>query len=398
VNCQRCGSELSDDPLWTSITISCPHCGQPGPALPLIESQEQRVAALSRRAAAELLIFLGTVAAVAGVCWGIVRLIEAVPGWRRATTAALYRSTRRDGPDYYLRSVILPGGESQRPLSLEALLSYPVREPRDIARVFEAASGPSGSVCPRVELPPFSDTMHRTTGCLIAAVADTRQAPYSMWLLDFARSGNRVLCVLREELGVAPPTGYAMVRVFEAGDSVPAPLQEFHERSPEIVGAAFGGPYAVIFDSDSDVDSVLAHELVHAYLGSAMGRAGASLPPWWQEGVALNLARTPSATMAARGSDLRFSSLTAQYQEYKHVFDRVAERLGRERYLGAIRECVAQRSERPLLKAAGAGDYADLRRFAGEWVFADVRPYLLMLLAGIAVGVANFFRRRARRL
>src|SRR5262249_6713978 len=157
-------------------------------------------------------------------------------------------------------------------------------------------------------------------------------------------SGDRVLRDLREVVRVPPPAGYAMVRVFEAGDPVPAPLQEFHERSPEILGAAFGGPYAVIFASDSDVDSVLAHELVHTYLGSAMGRTGVSMPPWWQEGVALNLARTPSATMAARGSDLRFSSLTAQYQEYKLVFDRLEERLGRERYLDAIRECVAKRS------------------------------------------------------
>jgi hypothetical protein len=280
---------------------------------------------------------------------------------------------------------------------LDALLAHPIREPRDISRVFDAAAGPKGSVCPRVELLPFSDTLHRTTGCLIAAVADSRQMPYSLWLLDFARSGNRVLRVLREELRVPPPGGYAVVRVFEADDPVPAPLLEFHQRSPEIVGAAFGGPYIAIFYSDADIDSVLAHELVHAYLGTAMGRGGANLLPWFQEGVALNLARTPLATRSDRGNDLRFTSLTAQYQEYKSVFDRLEERLGRKRYLAVIRDCVKQRSERPLLAAAGSKDYAELRTFAGTWVFADLVPCLLMLLAGIAAATANFFRRRRKK-
>jgi hypothetical protein len=397
VNCQRCGADLSDDPLWTSITIQCPECGQPAPALPELESQEERVAALSRRAIAELIIFLTTAAVVTGACWAVFRLIDAIPQWRsRLTHTGIYSVTRRDGPDYYLRSVSLPAAGPQRPLALDALLTYPIREPRDVVRIFDAATLRQGAVCPRVELPAFSDALRRTTGCLIAGVTDTRQTPYSLWLLDFARSANRVLRTLRDEVRVPPPTGYAVVRVFEAGDPIPAPLLEFHERSPEIAGAAFGGPYIAIFAADTAPDTALPHELVHAYLGIAMGHARERIPAWFHEGVALNLARTPLITASDRGNDLRFSSLTAQYQEYKRVFDRVETRLGRERYLATIRDCVAQGSERPLLAATGSQDYAALRQFTDAWVFADVRPYLLMLLAGLAAASANLIRRRRR--
>jgi predicted secreted Zn-dependent protease len=368
----------------------CPHCGEAAPAL----SEQARVKVLSRRALAELLIFLGTAGSVALACWGTVWLIKAVPRWRGHSSAAIYRSTRRDGPDYYLRSAILQTTAPLQPLGLDALLAYPIREPGDVARVFEAAAGPKDSICPRVELLPFSDALHRTTGCLIASVVDTRQTPYSIWLIDFAQSTNRVLRTLRNELGVPPPVGHAVIRVFEPGDPQPAPLQEFHQRSPEIAGAAFGGPYVAIFDSTSDIDSVLGHELVHAYMNTAMGRRAGDLPAWFHEGIALSLARTPLATTTERGSDLRLTSLTAQYQEYKHVFDRAESRLGRKRYLALLRQCIATYSPRPLLTATQSKDYADLRRFAGAWVLSDLVPYLLMLLAGLLVAVLNLVRRR----
>jgi hypothetical protein len=133
---------------------------------------------------------------------------------------------------------------------------------------------------------------------------------------------------------------------------------------------------------------------VHAYLATVMGRDSARLPSWFQEGVALSLARTPMAAAQNADGDLRYTVLTAQYMEYKQVFDRLETRLGRARYLGVLRECVARRNEGPLLAATGSRDYAELRRFANQWLFADVRPYLWMLAAGVAIALANLVRRR----
>src|SRR3954449_9626869 len=91
--CRACGNDLEDDAQWTLMSAQCPYCGQPGPCCP----PEVRVAALSRQAASELGIFLATVAAVAGLCWAIVYLIDAIPRWRgRPNGSYLYRSTRRD--------------------------------------------------------------------------------------------------------------------------------------------------------------------------------------------------------------------------------------------------------------------------------------------------------------
>src|SRR3954453_5795620 len=99
--CRTFWNELEHDPQWPLLTSHCPYCGQTGPCSP----PEARVEALSRQAASELRIFLGTVAAVAGLCWAIVYLIDAIPRWRgRPVAPYLYRSTRRDGPDYYLRN------------------------------------------------------------------------------------------------------------------------------------------------------------------------------------------------------------------------------------------------------------------------------------------------------
>jgi hypothetical protein len=280
---------------------------------------------------------------------------------------------------------------------LEAILSYPIGGPEDIARVYDAAVRSDRPACAYVGPPAFSDAIHRTSGCLIAAVVNTRDMPYSLWLLDFAKSQTRVLQVLRGELAIPPPAGHAVIRIFEPGDPLPQPLLDFHEASPEIAGASFGGPYIAIFSSDQGLESVVAHELVHAYFSTVMGRAGERLPAWFHEGLALSLARTPLTATAAAGGDFRFTSLTAQYQEYKHVFDRMETRLGRRRYLSLIRDCIAQRSERPVLAATASKDYADLVRFANQWVFADARPYLLMIAGGVAIAFGNFVRRRWNR-
>src|SRR5260370_300433 len=106
--------------------------------------------------------------------------------------------------------------------------------------------------------------LHVPSRCLIAGVLDVRDMPYTMWLIDFAKSKVRVLEVLREDVGIAPPKGHAVVRVFEPGDPMPGTLRQFHEGSPEIAGASFGGPYIAIFNADLGIDSVLAYALVHA--------------------------------------------------------------------------------------------------------------------------------------
>src|SRR5206468_1536113 len=121
---------------------------------------------------------------------------------------------------------------------------------------------------------------------------------------------TRVLQVLRGELAIPPPAGHAVIRIFEPGDPMPEPLPGFHQASPEIAGASFGGPYIAIFNADQGLDNVVAHELVHAYLSTVMGRAGERLPAWFHEGVALSLARTPLTAATNAGGDLRFSTLT----------------------------------------------------------------------------------------
>ena len=411
MNCRACGEELPDGADWTLFTSSCPYCGVAGPSVSArtiaeIEAAAAvvRVRALSRQAASELRIFLLTVAAVVGAIWGVAYLVRTIPAWRgRPVTPYTYRSTRRDGPDYYLRNSELRPSGSQPALvlpmgtePLEAILAYAVNQPEDVSRVYDAAVNPDRAACQYTGLPAFSDAVHRTSGCLIAGVVNIRDMPYSMRLVDFAKSRIRVLQVLRDELGIPPPAGHAVVRIFEPGDPIPEPVNEFHRASPEIAGVSFGGPYIAIFNADSGLDDVMAHELVHAYLSTVLGRAAARLPSWFQEGVALNLSRTPMASTASAGPDFGLSVLTAQYQEYKHVFDRLETRFGRKRYLALIRECVLQRSERPMLSATASQDYAELRRFADAWAFADVRRYLLMLAAGVTIAFGNFVRRRRR--
>src|SRR4051794_41150510 len=161
------------------MTAQCPYCGQPGPCCP----PEVRVAALSRQAASELRIFLGTVAAVVGLCWGIVYLIDAIPRWRgRPNASYLYRSTRRDGPDYYLRNAVLsPPRVPALPRvnnPLEAILRYPVEGPEDVARIYDLAVDRERPACPYAGAPAFSDAIHRTSGCLISAVVNTRDMQY----------------------------------------------------------------------------------------------------------------------------------------------------------------------------------------------------------------------------
>ena len=313
------------------------------------------------------------------------------------------RITQQRGPDYYL---VNSGLESQgkppvasflaSPDGLSALLAYPIATPADVVRVSDSLADPRSAACPPPARMAFSDTFYPQSSCLIFGVVDVSGGKYEMRLLDFAKSGIRVLRVLREELRLPPPAGHAVVRLFEPDDPMPRPLHEFHTNSPEAAGASFGGPYIAVFQTDGALDEIIAHELVHAYLGTVMGTAAAGLPDWFHEGIALSLSRTPPQAVAGGANDLRLTTLTAQYREYKHVFDRVEARFGRERYLAVLRDCISRRSVGPLMAATDCRDYAGLVKFANGWAPRDGLPYLLVLAMGAAVSAASAARRIRR--
>lgn len=220
---------------------------------------------------------------------------------------------------------------------------------------------------------------------LAAAFTSTRTRPgEEQSIVSFAKSRDPALVRLRTEIGLPPPPGGAVVRVYQSKDDMAAPIRRLFD-DPIVNGVTWSHRFiAVIRDdhSDEQVRNAISHELVHAYMFSNMGMGFENLPKWFIEGTALYIAGgKPLYVSETPEGGRNISWSPKEYNEYRTVFKYLRWRLGKQRVSAFIKEAVAEQSTDEPLHSLGVKDYDALKAQALHWdTMRDVR------LSGVMAG------------
>jgi hypothetical protein len=205
---------------------------------------------------------------------------------------------------------------------------------------------------------------------------------------SFSRSNNKALRALRDEVKISPPKGGAIVRIYANKTVMPHPIEVLFQG--DIQGFTHFSRFIAVNGaqkSPDQLENIIAHELVHAYIFSALGRND-TLPKWFNEGVAQYLSGTKDQYVSSGGifGDF-FSRASDEYEEYRQVFKYLEHSIGRRGVARFIRLTVEQQSVmNPLPQVAGVTDYVDLRNKAREWQTARQNFW-----AGLGIGLIIIF-------
>ncbi|MCL6591808.1 MAG: hypothetical protein K6U80_17890 [Firmicutes bacterium] len=225
-------------------------------------------------------------------------------------------------------------------------------------------------------------------------------------IVSFAHSNNKALRALREEVKIPPPKGGAIVRVYASKSVMPPPVKAMFQG--DIQGITHWYRFIAVNGarkSPEELENIISHELVHAYIFSALGKND-TLPNWFNEGVALYLSGTKDQYISPGGFFGDFISRASdEYEEYRQVFKYLERSQGRQGVTRFIRQTVERQSVMDSLpQVAGATDYVDLRNKARHWHTArqnfwaglGIGSIMILVVLGSWLGKRRRLRQKTR--
>lgn len=173
--------------------------------------------------------------------------------------------------------------------------------------------------------------------------------------VDLRTSTVSSVVKLREVVGIPPPETKVLVKTFKR-DSVPAALAPVFAK-PGIAGVTIGGRYIAIIHTDlhKELEDVLRHELVHAYITMASPQP---LPFWFQEGSAVHFSTDKGRKFYGQPSEEnpgmmvgKSVELTDTYKQKLNNFHYLINKVGKDRFYEWFRDAVetGEVDARPLL-------------------------------------------------
>ena len=222
---------------------------------------------------------------------------------------------------------------------------------------------------------------------LVTAAAFTsgdtgRDDEYSV--VNFATSSDPALIRLRKEIGLPPPPGGAIVRIYGSRDSMPHPIRRFFEDTV-VNGITWSHRFIAIVSGDHSEEQTtvaISHELVHAYMSSYVGDRFHELPKWFKEGTALYISGGKTLYVSETDRGRNISWYTKEYNEYRTIFGYLSKRLGERRLAAFIKQVLDEESADESLRSLGIKDEDQLRAEALHWdSMRQVR------LSGIMIGL-----------
>lgn len=210
---------------------------------------------------------------------------------------------------------------------------------------------------------------------------DTPLEETSLETVELADVDDPAVRILREQIGIAPPPGYIFLRTY-LSRQVMHPMLQSAFSDPNIAGVTILNRYVAILaeSPDSWVDKALqnqalpttrSHELVHAYIGSALATSENgnvnSLPKWFEEGLATYLTKgsKPHTVMTPNLSVT--STASTEYQQYEQVFKYMQHRLGKAALYQSIGRVITGGDISSL--------YSDLSIPNEDWLLANTREW-----------------------
>jgi hypothetical protein len=231
--------------------------------------------------------------------------------------------------------------------------------------------------------------------------ADGYQTETDQTQLEFvnlADSEDPAVVSLRDEVGLTPPDGYVFLRLYDSRQAMPARVQRVFA-NPNVSGATFLTRYIAVLAEDESawqldalqslaLPKTISHELVHAYINSAIGAQRYSeLPIWYHEGLAIYFSHSGKNTSIIT-PDLSVSrTSTEEYQQYELNFRYLESQLGRQNLLENISRSILEIDESLLFEDLGIESADDLTQRASKWQAGRIQNRMWVVLAlAILVG------------
>ncbi len=271
------------------------------------------------------------------------------------------------------------------------LAGHPIASDRDLAYVNALARNYQTSGLPDGRSVRSGGT-RRILQSIEEFTARPSPAGESVRIVSFKESDDPALIRLRTGVGLPPPKGGAVVRTYRTIDEMPEAIRALFGR--QAAGITYLSRFIAMWiagRSDEEVQDILSHELVHAYVMATMGQDSLRLPDWFHEGAALYVSggKTQYLSHSDYGST-RVSWSPRKYNEWRRVFQYLDASLGQEEVDYFIRRCVQERQVLPAMReTTGAEHYGELLQRANAWAFrqqvmqiaAFVIPVAVLLLA-----------------
>ena len=191
-------------------------------------------------------------------------------------------------------------------------------------------------------------------------------------------SDDPAVVALRGQAQIPPPSGYIFVCFYESRSIMPGVVGRAF-KDPNVKGVTFLTRYIAILDEkkaswpeqalqNQTLPLTVSHELVHAYINSALGVQNfARMPSWYQEGVAIYFSGSGEDHSVVTPNFSISQTSPADYRQYDLNFQYLQAKMGKARLLELIRRSVAQADPAILLEELSIQDERQLVDLSTAW-------------------------------
>lgn len=165
-------------------------------------------------------------------------------------------------------------------------------------------------------------------------------------LVSLAESTDPAVVEIRDETGIEAPEGYIFVRTYSSREAMPEIVRQAFE-SKDVAGVTILSRYIAVLAERKEtwaqralqiqtLPEIISHELIHAYVNSALGQSNFDLPAWYSEGLAIYFSGSETMHTIVTPNFTISSTSTEDYQLYHLTFRFMEASHGRERLLELI--------------------------------------------------------------
>jgi len=210
---------------------------------------------------------------------------------------------------------------------------------------------------------------------------------------DLATSDDPAVVALRDRAQIPAPAGYVYVCFYESGNATPVLVGRAFE-DPNVKGVTFLTRYIAILDEkkatwpeqalqNQTLPLTVSHELVHAYINSALGvKNFGDMPLWYQEGVAIYFSGSGEENRVVTPNFSISQTSPQDYRQYDLNFKYLQAKLGKPHLLELIRRSVLQADASILLQDLSIKDGAQLADLSTAWADQRTQRRLWLTLGG----------------
>jgi hypothetical protein len=165
-------------------------------------------------------------------------------------------------------------------------------------------------------------------------------------LVSLATSTDQAVVRSRDVAGIEAPAGYIFVRFYSSREAMPELVRQAFE-APDVAGVTILSRYIAVLAERKEtwaqralqlqtLPETISHELIHAYVNSALGQLKFDLPAWYSEGLAIYFSGSEKIHTVVTPNFTISNTSTEDYQLYDITFKFLEASHGRDHMLELI--------------------------------------------------------------